>query len=57
MQKRGLKVHPFPPDVEAEWRREVDTMYPKIRGRIVPAEIFDEVVKQLEIYRAGGAKK
>lgn len=57
MQKRGLKVHPFTPELEAEWRREVDAMYPKIRGRIVPAEIFDEVVKQLETYRAGQAKK
>ena len=57
MQKRGLKVHPFPPEVEAEWRKEVDTMYPKIRGRIVPADIFDEVVKELATYRAAHAKK
>ena len=53
MRKRGLKVHALTPEVEAEWRREVDAMYPKIRGRIVPAEIFDEVVKQLATYRAG----
>lgn len=57
MRKRGLKVHELTPEVEAEWRREVDTMYPKIRGRIVPADIFDEVVNQLETYRAGRQKK
>ncbi len=57
MRKRGLKVHTLTPEVEAEWRREVDAMYPKIRGRIVPAEIFDEVVKNLEVYRAGREKK
>ena len=53
MRKRGLTVHPLTPEVEAEWRQEVETMYPKIRGRIVPAEIFDEIVKQLADYRAG----
>ena len=59
MRKRGLTVHPLTPEIEAEWRREVEAMYPKIRGRIVPAEIFDEVEKQLAIYRAGreGEKK
>jgi hypothetical protein len=30
----------------------VEAAYPKIRGGIVPAEIFDEVVKQLQTYRA-----
>ena len=59
MRKRGLTVHPLTPEIEAEWRREVEAMYPKIRGRIVPAEIFDEVEKQLAINRAGreGEKK
>ncbi len=55
MRKRGLKVNSLTPQELAVWRREVDQMYPKIRGRIVPADIFDEVVKQLEIYRAGKA--
>ena len=52
MRKRGLRVHAVTPEVEAEWRREVEAAYPKIRGAIVPAEIFDEVVKQLKAYRA-----
>ncbi len=59
MRKRGLTVHAVTPEVEAEWRREVEAAYPKIRGPIVPADIFDEVVKQLQAYRAAraGAKK
>jgi TRAP-type C4-dicarboxylate transport system substrate-binding protein len=59
MRKRGLQVHAVTPDVEAEWRREVEAAYPKIRGVIVPAHIFDEVVTQLQAFRAarGDGKK
>ena len=35
----------------------MEMVYPKIRGAIVPADIFDEVTNQLAIYRAGQAKK
>jgi len=52
MRKHGLRVHAVTPDVEAEWRREVEAAYPKIRGVIVPGDIFDEVVNQLKAYRA-----
>ena len=31
--------------------------YPKIRGSIVPADIFDEVTNQLAAYRAEQATK
>jgi TRAP-type C4-dicarboxylate transport system substrate-binding protein len=52
MKKRGLKVQTVSPEIEAEWRRVAETAYPKIRGKIVPADIFDEVVKLLAEYRA-----
>jgi len=55
MRKRGLRVHAVAPEVEAEWRREVEAAYPKIRGVIVPGDIFDEVVNQLKAYRAARA--
>ncbi len=55
MRKRGLTVHAVTPEVEAEWRREMEAIYPKIRGQLVPAEIFDEVTRQLAAYRAGQA--
>jgi TRAP-type C4-dicarboxylate transport system substrate-binding protein len=57
MRKRGLIVHPLTPEAEAQWRREIQAAYPKIRGNIVPADIFDEVTNQLAIYRAGHAGK
>lgn len=59
MRKRGLQIHTLTPEIEAEWRREVEAVYPKIRGGSVPADIFDEVVKHLKVYREsqGGDKK
>jgi len=52
MQKKwGLKVHPVSPGVQEEWRRSMENIYPKIRGAIVPADIFDEVVRLLKEYR------
>ena len=52
MRKRGLKVQPVTPELEAEWRRAAEQMYPMIRGKMVPAESFDEVQRLLKEYRA-----
>lgn len=52
MQKRGLTVVPIPPAVEAEWRKTSESLYPKIRGSMVPADMFDEVVRLLAEYRS-----
>jgi TRAP-type C4-dicarboxylate transport system substrate-binding protein len=52
MQKRGLKVVPLSPAGEAEWRTMSETFYPRIRGKMVPADMFDEVVRLLAEYRA-----
>ncbi len=57
MQKRGLKVHDPTPDVVEQWRKECERSYPEIRGRLVPAEIFDEVQQQIQQYRASSGKK
>jgi len=54
MQKRGLTVQPVTPELEAQWRKEAEVFYPDIRGRVVPADIFDEVQRLLREYRAGG---
>jgi TRAP-type transport system periplasmic protein len=51
MAERGLKVHRLPPEVETEWRRAAREAYPKIRGRIVPGELFDEVENHLSDFR------
>lgn len=52
MQQRGLRVQSITPEVEADWRRQVEEAYPKIRGSMVPADIFDRVVELLKEYRA-----
>lgn len=51
MQARGLKVHRVTPEIEAEWRRVAAETYPKIRGSLVPEDIFDLVVKLVESRR------
>ena len=51
MVKRGLKVQPVTPQIEAEWREVAAQFYPLIRGRLVPAEQFDEVQRLLAQYR------
>lgn len=56
MKKRGLVVHPVTSAMEAEWRREISRVYPMIRGRMVPAEMFDEVQRLLAQFRAAGGK-
>ena len=51
MQKRGMKVTQLTPAAEAEWRALFDGVYPKIRGSMVPADVFDEVQRLLREYR------
>ena len=57
MVKRGLIVHPVTPEAEAEWIAVIDKVQNQIRGRIVPADMFDEAQRLLKEYRAGAAKK
>jgi len=52
MRKRGLIVHSVTPADRAEWLQEVEKVWPKIRGAVVPSDIFDEVVSDLKAYRA-----
>lgn len=52
MKKRGLRVVPVDEKAEAAWRQLVETAYPKIRGKVIPAEAFDEARKVLAEYRA-----
>src|SRR5437867_5833150 len=51
MQKRGLTVVPIPPPLLAEWRTTSEQMYPRIRGSMVPADMFDEVERLVTEYR------
>jgi TRAP-type C4-dicarboxylate transport system substrate-binding protein len=56
MAERGLKVQKATPEVEAEWRSLAESVYPKIRGNMVPAAMFDKVQRLLAEYRAGKGK-
>lgn len=51
MEKRGLKVTRLTPELEAEWRAAAEAAYPQIRGRLVPAEIFDEALRLIKEFR------
>lgn len=53
MKKRGLQVHTPTPEQMKEWTDLADKLYPRIRGKMVPAETFDEVFVLLKAYRAG----
>jgi hypothetical protein len=47
-----LLVGTLTPAAEKTWRAEVEKNLPRIRGSIVPADVFDEVVKALKEFRA-----
>lgn len=51
MRQRGLKVTRIPPETTAAWRSAATQQYSQIRGRIVPADLFDEVASLLAQYR------
>ncbi|HLJ47804.1 MAG TPA: TRAP transporter substrate-binding protein DctP [Bryobacteraceae bacterium] len=51
MQQFGLNVeHPDAATV-AEWRKLAESIYPKLKGPVVPADLFDEVVRLRDEYR------
>jgi len=52
MQQHGLQVHTLTPETEREWQALADELYPKIRGPVVPAEIFDAVERNVREFRA-----
>ncbi len=56
MEKRGLKVTRVTPEIEAAWRTEAESVYPRIRGKLVPADVFDEALRFIQEYRAGQGK-
>jgi TRAP-type C4-dicarboxylate transport system substrate-binding protein len=53
MQKRGLTVNTPNAEQMQAWNALAERLHPQIRGRMVPAATFDEVVGHLKDYRAG----
>jgi TRAP-type transport system periplasmic protein len=52
MRKRGLQVHAVTPEIVNEWQQLAESVYPNIRGKMVPADMFDEVIRLLKERRA-----
>src|SRR5262249_18435556 len=52
MKKRGLQVHPVSPELLDEWQKFAQTVYPRMRDKMVPADMFDEVLRLLQEYRS-----
>jgi TRAP-type transport system periplasmic protein len=52
MRKRGLVVNRPTPEHMKEWAELAESLYPRIRGTMVPADTFDEVFQHLKAYRA-----
>ena len=52
MRKRGLTVHTLGAQERAAWEEFARSLEGKVRGRLVPAETFDEVQALLKEYRA-----
>jgi TRAP-type transport system periplasmic protein len=53
MAKRGLRVVAVDDKARAAWRTEAEAAWPKLRGRYTPADLFDEVRRLRDEYRAG----
>jgi TRAP-type transport system periplasmic protein len=51
MKKRGLTVVPVSAAQKAQWQKLTESMYPQIRGKVVPAEAFDEAMRYRDEYR------
>ncbi len=52
MRKRGLVVNKPNAEQMREWNALADSLYPRIRGSMVPAETFDEVFMHLKAFRS-----
>jgi TRAP-type C4-dicarboxylate transport system substrate-binding protein len=51
MQKRGLNVIAVDAKSEALWRTTAEAAYDRIRGKIIPAEAFDEAKRHVADFR------
>jgi TRAP-type C4-dicarboxylate transport system substrate-binding protein len=51
MKKRGLTVVPVSAAQKAQWQKLTESMYPRIRGKVIPAEAFDEAMRYRDEYR------
>jgi TRAP-type C4-dicarboxylate transport system substrate-binding protein len=55
MTKRGVQVVDVTPEAYQEWQQLIKSVHSEIRGKIVPARYFDEVLRLRDEYRAAHA--
>jgi TRAP-type C4-dicarboxylate transport system substrate-binding protein len=51
MKTLGVEVHPLTPQLDDEWRKFAEAIYPRIKGSLVPAEMFDRARGLVAAYR------
>jgi TRAP-type C4-dicarboxylate transport system substrate-binding protein len=51
MKKRGLNVVAVDAKARQQWQKTAESLYPKIRGAVVPADAFDEAMRYRDEYR------
>ena len=51
MKKRGLNVVAVDAKAREQWKKTAESLYPKIRGGVVPADAFDEAMRYRDEYR------
>jgi TRAP-type C4-dicarboxylate transport system substrate-binding protein len=54
MKKRGLNVVSVSTAQRVQWQKLTESIYPKVRGPIVPAEPFDEAMRYRDEFRKQG---
>jgi TRAP-type C4-dicarboxylate transport system substrate-binding protein len=56
MTEHGLQVISVLPDNKSAWLRPLQDMYPKIRGGIIPEDVFDRALELKLQYRSASKK-
>lgn len=57
VEKRGLKVTPVTPEVLKAWHEAAEAVWPQVRGRIMPADIYDQTISLIKEYEAAHPPK
>ena len=52
MEKRGLTVQRLEGELLKEWTDYFEAIHPRVRGSVVPAPAFDQIMKLLSDYRS-----
>jgi TRAP-type C4-dicarboxylate transport system substrate-binding protein len=57
MIERGLRIVPVDGAAMQAWLHAVKSSYPEIRGKVIPADYFDETLRLRDEFRAQQTEK